>query len=1517
MGGFFGINYGPWAGRLVYDNPYSETDGHPAQPFSKIVRIFYGHVINGQCQNVVFQGRMRISREDRIGCDDGLTVVHGQINPQNYYTDTISYDQICQNGVTVYIDARQIPSDQCSYGNPCNPGSGEKVWDESDASGATPVARSYSSLALGHSDSLGPGWSLGYSAHLILPTGTSPTHALVVDARGRMERYDRVGSSETYRSRNNPGHVLTRIGGESWQISEASGRTQGFDTRGRLLWQQPGKDPSQRLTLDYATVTTITDTVLDGVVKDRLASVTDVRGRRLAFVYSYVSHQPNCGAPGANPACGALRLVRVELPDGGTLRYDYDADGRLDLVTQPDDSARAYHYNEPEHLCPSALPAACASTPPTGGFPAALTGISDVANVQNPQPQRYATYQYDHRGRVISSEHAGGVDRLAIQYTSNTQAVLCFARPGGDLIRTIDYTIQSGLFRKESGYTETDAASNPIRSSASTFDSEGRALTRTDPQGNLTRYEYTGDNLHRSATTQAEGTPQQRRTETDWDSALNLITETRSRDAQNTLVALNRNAYNARGQVTARCHIDPASPNANYACGSQPHAPIGVRQSRTVYCDAENLATPDPIGAGENLAKGCPLVGLIRRIDGPRTDVADIVTYDYRLADAPGCDTSPATCTYRKGDLWKTTNALGHVAEIVQYDGAGHVLESKDANGVTTQFTYHPRGWLASRTIKGATPAGDAITTFTYTPTGEISRITPPDGDFLDYEYDAAHRLVAIEDAAGNRIQYTLDAAGNRTAETTQNASATVTRQLSRTYDLLNRLIEQRDAHTQPTSFGYDANGNQTGTEDAIGIQAEQAFDPLDRLRQALQDVGGIEAQTGFEYDPLDRLTRVTDPKGLNTEYTYDGLGNLIQLSSPDTGITTYSYDQAGNRSTQTDARGITATYSHDALNRLTAITHPDSTLNVAYHYDEANAVTGCATSFPVGRLTRMIDASGTTAYCYDRRGNIIQKRMTIGGITRTVGHAYTKGDRISAITYPDGTTILYTRNTLGQITGVAQDSTERAQPIVPIITSATYRPFGPITQITFAGGASQGFSHDGNDWVTAITGTALGLSFEHDARGNIESISETAHTRRYHYDALSRLTESDYPPEEDPPIYVPMGMPLPLEHYTYDATGNRLSKEQNLPQATPYFQFYGYPADSHRLASIGSQSRTYDAMGNLTAKGNRTFAYGADQRLKQFQINGQTEATYTHNGRGERTIKQADDQTWHFIYDEQGRLLAEYQAGLQSLPRLHRLYVWLDERPVAVQPKEGAYANVWLHIHTDHLGTPRAITLPKQGNPTIWRWNLTDSAFGEHAPDQDPNGGTDSFTFNLRYPGQYFDAESGLHYNYFRDYEPGTGRYVQSDPIGLWGGINTFAYVLGDPMLLIDPLGLDSYRCRRTLGRRPGQGTLYGRATQHWYSCVILPDGTEQCSGQTTDGSMLDSPGRPTRPDEDFYHPDACGKSSEGDACFDQCLIEEWSKPRPNYSLVPGIGVQCQTYDTNVNETCRAKCDAQKEKKK
>ena len=109
-------------------------------------------------------------------------------------------------------------------------------------------------------------------------------------------------------------------------------------------------------------------------------------------------------------------------------------------------------------------------------------------------------------------------------------------------------------------------------------------------------------------------------------------------------------------------------------------------------------------------------------------------------------------------------------------------------------------------------------------------------------------------------------------------------------------------------------------------------------------------------------------------------------------------------------------------------------------------------------------------------------------------------------------------------------------------------------------------------------------------------------------------------------------------------------------------------------------------------------------------------------------------------------------------------------------------------YIQADQLGTPRTVTDRQQR--VIWKWDQLDP-FGANAPSEDPDGDGKRYTLNLRFPGQYFDEETGLHYNYYRDYDPHTGRYIQPDPIGLAGGINTYAYVKGNPLRHVDPIGL------------------------------------------------------------------------------------------------------------------------------
>jgi RHS repeat-associated protein len=170
-------------------------------------------------------------------------------------------------------------------------------------------------------------------------------------------------------------------------------------------------------------------------------------------------------------------------------------------------------------------------------------------------------------------------------------------------------------------------------------------------------------------------------------------------------------------------------------------------------------------------------------------------------------------------------------------------------------------------------------------------------------------------------------------------------------------------------------------------------------------------------------------------------------------------------------------------------------------------------------------------------------------------------------------------------------------------------------------------------------------------------------------------------------------------------------------------------------------------------------------------------------NGLGQRVQKSAGGVTTIFVYDEAGHLLGEYDGTGALIEET----VWMEDLPVATFRPSGGGVAIY-YVHPDHLGTSRAITRPSD-NVFMWRWDNTE-AFGNSQPNENP-AGQGTFKYGLRFPGQYYDAEIGTNYNYFRDYDPATGRYLRSDPIGLVGELNTYGYVGGNPSGASDFLGL------------------------------------------------------------------------------------------------------------------------------
>jgi len=387
-----------------------------------------------------------------------------------------------------------------------------------------------------------------------------------------------------------------------------------------------------------------------------------------------------------------------------------------------------------------------------------------------------------------------------------------------------------------------------------------------------------------------------------------------------------------------------------------------------------------------------------------------VTTYTYRMEDEASCVTAPASCPYRKGDLWKVTNSLGQSTETLAYDGAGRPLALRDANGVRTDIEYTLRGDIAARKTRGAnnqSEADDRITRMVYWPTGQVRRVIDPDGSWTEYRYDEAHRLTGVSDNVGNTITYTLNAAGDRVGEQARDHAGNLRRSLTRAYNTLGQLQSQTDAYQRATTYTYDSSGNLDRTTDALQRVTDNDYDAIGRLRRTLQNATDGQdnaVETTFEYDALDNLTKVIDPNQLSTTYTYTGLGQLKRTQSPDTGTTSYSYDETGNRQSQTDARGVQTKYGYDALNRITSVIYPsDSSLNTSFIYDVAQPDCMTGETFLIGRLAKMADHSGSTVYCYDRFGQLVRKVQRTMGRTFVQRWHYAANGRLESMATPGG----------------------------------------------------------------------------------------------------------------------------------------------------------------------------------------------------------------------------------------------------------------------------------------------------------------------------------------------------------------------------------------------------------------------------------------------------------------------------------------------------------------------------------
>lgn len=727
------------------------------------------------------------------------------------------------------------------------------------------------------------------------------------------------------------------------------------------------------------------------------------------------------------------------------------------------------------------------------------------------------------------------------------------------------------------------------------------------------------------------------------------------------------------------------------------------------------------------------------------------------------------------GNLIQIKNALGHIITLSDYDGLGHVGKVVDANGFTTEYTYDARG----RTItKKETLGTNQVRTVTYTygafgvtqiesngmretvnysDNGTIASITHGVGTQINsqqiFSYSKLGVLLNIEYREGANVKYAHTNNHNQLGWTTADVGN----------------------NSQNIHYQYDGNGNITQKTNSLGNVTTYTYNVRGQIEQEKQYDSSINT---YSYDSQGNLTAIKDSKGNTTAYIYDGFGRILSQSSPDSGLSKYEYDVDGNLTKLTRSNNVVTTYSYDALNRR--VKAQTGTQIQTWVYD--NCTNG------KGRLCGTADGISSTGYGYTVDGQLSIQVKKINGTEYQTLWTYDQYGRLISESRPnDAYKTSYEYDALSRVSAVKVKIGATTQSVV---SNITYEPYGGAKSWTFGNGLTRQVAYDKDYRLTGIqTPSIQNLSHQYNANNSINEISnilDSKYSTSYSYDNLGQLTRS--------------ASQQYSENWVVDSNGNRVSRVGNTNATTNYSITTG----NRLIATTGAEAKTfsYDTLGNITKKtgygGTLEYSYDGFNRLKTAKAETTT-YTYDYGTDNLRTRKSDGTSNIHYIYAPDGRLLAESPAAASQTGNLKSIYIWLAGKPIGLIRDNQLY-----YVHTDHLGRPELLT--NSVKAIVWK---SQTASYDSAPIQ-----SSISDFNLGFPGQYYDVESNLWYNWNRYYDASLGRYTQVDPIGLMGGMNPYAYVGNNPVNFIDPSGLWSLSIEGYLGVGVGASISYNNGT-------------------------------------------------------------------------------------------------------
>ncbi|MEV1008513.1 DUF6531 domain-containing protein [Streptomyces sp. NPDC049881] len=694
-----------------------------------------------------------------------------------------------------------------------------------------------------------------------------------------------------------------------------------------------------------------------------------------------------------------------------------------------------------------------------------------------------------------------------------------------------------------------------------------------------------------------------------------------------------------------------------------------------------------------------------------------------------------------------------------RYDEAGNPVESTAPDGTAWRQEWDERGNCISVTD----PTG-AVTAFEHDSTGALTRLVDPTGVEQRFTNDALGHPVTATDPLGHLTRFTYDAFGN---------PATATDPLGGTTRWTWTPEGLLTSRTTPDGSGehwtYDGEGNRLTHTDALGRVTRWTWTGFDQPASRTTPDGTCHT---FAYDTELRLVRVTDPQGRTWDYAYDGAGRLISETDFDGRTVTYGYDPVGRLLSRTNPLGQSVEFSYDALGRQIS-----------------KSVDGAVTRYThdaLGRLLRAESPDVTLTLTYDAAGRALTE--DIDG--RTLTRAYDVLGRTVARRTPSGLTTRYAYDAAGRRTALTTAGRT--------VTSA-HDPLGRETRRGI-GGAGLVLTQR---WSAGqrLTGMALAVpggeqplaerSFTYRDDGRPAGVDDRAHgPRHYDRDAGGRVTAVRAADWDETYAYDGLGRPVdaawPDEHSGGTARGTRTY-------------------DGSRVTRAGAVRYEYDAAGRVVlrqrkrlSRGPETWRYtwDAENRLTSVTTPDGTRWRYLHDPMGRRTSKlrldsdgvtvlSRTDFTWDGLH------LAEATDSAPDGAAERRTLTWerdgvrpltQTERTVSARPSgQDAVDARFFAIVTDLIGTPTELVgedgvVAWHGRATVWGLTTSDATATTDTP--------------LRSPGQYHDPETGLHYNYFRHYDPLSARYLSPDPLGADAGPDAYAYVT-DPLAWFDYLGL------------------------------------------------------------------------------------------------------------------------------